>query len=232
MNYIWDILLKADGQNIPRKNLKFVQAQIRSPYMELAFDELNAVSLPEDNIIEVNECYRFYEVFKDLFNINVNESRELREVLLDILLHYLGELDFKKGLCKTEFYKKFLMRDMLNGVFGEKIAESINCLEKDERDTFFYGIITLYKTGFSIELFKNIIRKIYKNSIVYSNNEQPKHMFIYLDEVKTEKNEKKIELIIDTFLSIEMKPYVFWDKHFGILGLDYTMKINETVMVE
>lgn len=232
MNYVWDILLKADNQKISRKKLKFVQAEICSPYMELAFNELNADSLPEDNIIEVNECYRFYEIFKDLFNINVKESKELREVLLDILLHYLGDLDFKEGLCKTEFYKVFLMRDILNGVFGEKIAENIKCFEKEERDIFLYGIITLYKTGFSLELFNKIIRKIYKNGIVYSNNEKPKIIYVYLDEIKTEKNKKKIDLIIDAFLSIDMKPFIFWDKHFGIIGLDYTMKINETVIVE
>ena len=100
--------------------------------MEIAFDDLNATSLPEDNIIEVNECYRFYEIFKDLFNINVEESRELRDVLLDILLHYLGELDLKRGLCKTEFYKKFLMKDILNKVFGEKLAKNIISFEKEE----------------------------------------------------------------------------------------------------
>ncbi|NRY02345.1 hypothetical protein FHX83_001928 [Clostridium beijerinckii] len=29
-----------------------------------------------------------------------------------------------------------------------------------------------------------------------------------------------------------MKPLIFWDKHFGIIGLNDTMKINEAVMVE
>lgn len=232
MNYIWEILLKADEQNVPRKSLKFVQAKIHSPYMELAFENLNLGSLPEDNVIEVNECYRFYEIFKDLFNINVQENKELREVLLDILLHYLGEMDLKSGLSKAEFYKIFLIRDIVNGAFGDKLAKNINCLKKEELDAFLNGLITLYKTGVSLQLFNKTLRNIFEKSIVCSNKENPKRIYIYLDEEKTKKSEKKIDIIVDTFLYINMKPFIFWKQHFGIIGLDSTMKINETVMVE
>ena len=232
MNYMWETLLKADKQKIHRKNIKFIHSKICSPYMEIACEDLNAISLPEDNIIEINECYRFYEIFKDLFNINVEESKELREVLLDILLHYLGELDLKTGMCKTEFYKQFLMKDILNRVFGEKLAKNINYFEKEECEVLLNGLITLYKTGVSLQLFNKVLRKIFKNSIVYSNKEKPKNMYIYLDEVWTKEFENKIDVIVDTFLSIDMKPLIFWNQHFGILGLDNTMKNNEIVMVE
>lgn len=79
------MLLKADKENIPREDIKFVQANICSPYMEMAFDDINSTSIPEDNIVEVNEYYRFYEIFKDLFNINIQESKELRQVLFSSL---------------------------------------------------------------------------------------------------------------------------------------------------
>jgi len=232
MNYIWETLLKADKQKIHRKKIKFMKATICSPYMEIACEDINAVLLPENNMVEVNEYYRFYEVFKDLFNINIEESRELREVLLDILLHYLGELDLQKGLCKTEFYKDFLMKDILNKTFGEKLANNINYFEKEECDALLNGLITLYKTGVSLQLFNKIVRNVFKKSIVYSNKEKPKNMYIYLGEVKTEEFEKKIDFILDTFLSIDMKPLIFWDQHFGILGLNNTMKNDEIVMVE
>ena len=232
MNYIWEILLKADEENIPRDNIKFVQAQICSPYMEIAFNELNSTLLPENNVIEVNEYYRFYEIFKDLFNINFTESTELREVLLDILLHYLGELDLKQGLNKTEIYKKFLYKDILNNVFGKKLARNIKDFTKEERDSLLNSFIILYKTGTSLQLFKKVIKGIFKKSIVYSNKEKPKNIYIYLSEVKQKELESKINVILETFLPINMKPLIFWDKHFGIIGLENTMKINETVMVE
>ncbi|WP_297428352.1 hypothetical protein [Clostridium sp.] len=232
MNYIWEMLLKADRQNIPRGDIKFIHAETSSPYMEISLNELNSSALPEDNIIEVNECYRFYEIFKDLFNINLEESQELREVLLDILLHYLGELDLKIGLCKTEFYKKFLLKDILNSVFGEKLAKNISYFEKEELDIFLNGFINLYRAGISLELFRKILRKIFKNSVIYMSKERPKNVYIYLDEEENKELEIKINVIVETFLPINMKPLIFWDKHFGIIGLDNTMKINETIMVE
>jgi len=232
MNYIWEVLLKADKEKIHRKNIKFIKPKICSPYMEITLEDLNSTTLPKNNNIEVNECYRFYEIFKDLFNINFEESKELREVLLDILLHYLAELDLKKGLCKTEFYKKFLMKDILNKVFGEKLTNNIYYFEKEEREILLNGLITLYKTGISLQLFNKTLRKIFKNSIVYSNKEKPKNMYIYLGETKTKELENKIEVIVNTFLSIDMNPLIFWNQHFGILGLNNTMKNDEIVMVE
>lgn len=232
MNYIWEMLLKADKQNIPRGDIKFTHAKTCSPYMEISLNELNFNSLPENNIIEVNECYRFYEIFKDLFNINVEESEELREVLLDILLHYLGELDLRIGLCKIEFYKKFLLKDILNSVFGENLSKDILCFEKEELDVLLNGFITLYRAGISLQLFKKVLRKIFTNSVIYISKERPKNIYIYLDEEEDKKLKRKIDVIVETFLPINMKPLIYWDKHFGIIGLDNTMKINETVMVE
>ncbi|OOM74743.1 hypothetical protein [Clostridium sp. BL-8] len=232
MNYIWEMLLKADKQNIKREDVKFVHAKMSSPYMEISLNDLNLTSLPEDNVIEVNEYYRFYEIFKDLFNINIEESQELREVLLDILLHYLGELDLKMGLCKTEFYKKFLFKDILNSVFGEKLAKDILCFEKEELDVLLNGFITIYRAGISLQLFKEVLRKIFVNSVIYISKERPKDVYIYLDEYQEKKLETKINVIVETFLPINMKPLIFWDKHFGIIGLENTMKINEIVMIE
>lgn len=232
MNYIWEMLLKADKQNIKREDVKFVHAKMSSPYMEISLNDLNLTSLPEDNVIEVNEYYRFYEIFKDLFNINIEESQELREVLLDVLLHYLGELDLKMGLCKTEFYKKFLFKDILNSVFGEKLAKDILCFEKEELDVLLNGVITIYRAGISLQLFKEVLRKIFVNSVIYISKEKPKNVYIYLDEYQEKKLETKINVIVETFLPINMKPLIFWDKHFGIIGLENTMKINEIVMIE
>ncbi|EHI97919.1 hypothetical protein CDLVIII_1217 [Clostridium sp. DL-VIII] len=232
MNYIWEMLLKADKQNMKREDIKFVHAKMSSPYMEISLNDLNLTSLPEDNVIEVNEYYRFYEIFKDLFNINIEENQELREVLLDVLLHYLGELDLKMGLCKTEFYKKFLFKDILNSVFGEKLAKDILCFEKEELDVLLNGFITIYRAGISLQLFKEVLRKIFVNSVIYISKERPKNVYIYLDEYQEKKLETKINVIVETFLPINMKPLIFWDKHFGIIGLENTMKINEIVMIE
>ncbi|OSA93418.1 UNVERIFIED_ORG: hypothetical protein B2H98_06655 [Clostridium botulinum] len=232
MNYIYDIFIKAIEENAPTEEIKFKQAKVYSPYMELAIQNINASKLPQSEYIEINALYRFQEIFGELFDINFKENTELKNVLFDILIHYLCELDLKQGLNKNEFYKKFLFKDVINNVYGEELAKYILCFNKEETDVFLNSVITLYKTGTSLQLFNKILAKIFKYSIVYLNKESSKDIYIYLSEVEDKILKGKINAIINTFLPINMNVYLFWDKHFGILGSNNTMKIDDIVMIE
>lgn len=230
MNYIWDVLLKAYNEGIPRENIKFLPAAVYSPYMEIAFTDVNTNSLLEETTIEINPYYRFYEIFKDLFHVDLEESKELREVLFDIVIHYLGELDLKQGLTKQEFYKRFIMTDIIKGLYGEKLREATEDLNSYELNSLLNSMIALYSTGTSLHLFKKITRTMFKNSIIYVSQDNPKELLIYLGEYINEKSKKKIDMIINLFLPINMKVDLYWEKHFGILGVEETMKINEIVI--
>lgn len=232
MNYIWEALLKADKENIDRKDISFKKAEVYSPYMEISLEDINLRLIPEGNSIEVNVFYRFYEVFKELCDINVTESTELRDVLLDIILHYLGELDLREGICKEEFQKKFLFNDICKGVYGETLKANIKSFNHDDLDVFLSGLITLYKTGISLQLFNRVLRNVFKKSVIYISQDNPKDIYIYLDEIKDNQLEEKVQAILDTFLPINMNSFIFWDKHFGIIGIDESMKLNETVLVQ
>ncbi|MBU3185964.1 hypothetical protein [Clostridium estertheticum] len=230
MNYIWDILLKADKQNILRENIKFVPAKVYSPYMEIAFEDLNANSLPSDNTIEINAYYRFQHIFGELLNVNFDESKELIETFFDIVIHFLAEIDLSQGLCKNEYYKKIIMKDIRNGSFGYELSENINEFNKKEIDYLLSGLITLYVTGESLHLFNKIIRKTFTNNIVYISNDHNKKLLIYLAKSKTQKLKRKIDVIINLFLPINMDVTIYWDKHFGIVGIDETMKLDGIVI--
>ena len=232
MNYIYDIFIKAIEENVPIDGIKFKQAKVYSPYMELAIQNINTSKLPQSEYIEINALYRFQEIFGELFDINFKENTELKDVLFDILIHYLCELDLKQGLNKNEFYKKFLFKDVINNVYGEELAKDILCFNKEEADAFLNSFITLYKTGTSLQLFNKILAKIFRYSTVYLNKESSKDIYIYLSEVEDKILKGKINAIINTFLPINMNVYLFWDKHFGILGSDNTMKIDDIVMIE
>ncbi|AIY78577.1 hypothetical protein FDC50_03670 [Clostridium botulinum] len=232
MNYIYDIFIKAIEENASTEEIKFKQAEVYSPYMELAIQNINTSKLPQSEYIEINALYRFQEIFGELFDINFKENTELKDVLFDILIHYLCELDLKQGLNKNEFYKKFLFKDVINNVYGEELAKDILCFNKEETDVFLNSFVTLYKTGTSLQLFNKILAKIFKYSIVYLNKESSKDIYIYLSEVEDKILKGKINAIINTFLPINMNVYLFWDKHFGILGSDNTMKIDDIVMIE
>ncbi|MHC1686028.1 MAG: hypothetical protein AB6733_24385 [Clostridiaceae bacterium] len=230
MNYIWDILLKADRQDIKRENIKFVPAKVFSPYIEVLLSDLNIRKLPESNTIEVNPYYRFHEIFKDLLDVNLEESPQLREVIFDIITHFLAELDLKEGLCKQEFYKKFIKDEIKQGIFGNGISEAVDEFSKEELDYILSGLITLYLTGTSLHLFNKIMKKVFPNTITYQNKDNPKKVLIYLGEFRTQELKRKIEFILDLFLPINMKSNIYYEYHFGIIGVDETMKMENMVI--
>ena len=232
MSYIWNCLLKAEEMGIDKNKIEFVNAEICSPYMEVSFEDLNTKVLPEDNKIEVNIYYRFYEIFKELFDINYEEDKEIRNVLLDIILHFLGELDLKSGISKKELYKKFILQDIKNKVFGENLANNINAFNKRELDSVLDGILTLYTTGTSLYLFRKVLTSVFKDSSIYVSKDNVKKIYIYLAEKRDSLKISKIQGIIDTFLPINNETLIFWDKHFGIVGVDSTMIIDNMIMVE
>lgn len=232
MNYIWDILIRAQNQGIKKDKLKFINADVSSPYMETSFAYLNNTIIPKGLEIEVNPNYRFHEIFKELFNINIQEDRQIRDVILDIILHYLGEVDLMSGLSKEEFYKIFIYRDIVNKIYGEELAENIKYLNKEELDVVLNGFLSLIKTGTSMILFNKIIKNIFSNSTVYISQDVNKSLYIYLGVRKTKENIGKINAIINTFLPIDFSIKLFWNMHFAIIGIEDTMFIDKIVMVE
>lgn len=230
MNYIWDILLKADSQNIKKENITFKCAKTYSPYMEVAFEDLNKSEIDESLIVEINPYYRFFPIFKDIFDVNFEESVELREVLFDILIHFLGNIDLKQGLSKQEYYKKYIMKDILNNIFSEKIKKNIQIFNDKEREILISNIMKLYTTGVSLELFKNVVNKMFEKSITYINQDNKKEILIYIGQKRTQELENKIDVLMDLFLHIDFKVFLYWQYHFGILGVEGTMKIENMVL--
>lgn len=231
MNYIWNILINADKKGINRNRITFKKADIYSPYMEIAFENINEIDFTEDTIIEMNPWYRFHEIFKDLLDINFTESEDLKEVLFDIVIHYLGNIDSHIGLCRKQVIKNLLIKDINNYVYGSYIKENFKVFNGYERDSFLDGLINIYECNTSLMIFKKIVRQIFTNNIIYINKDNPKDIYIYLGQRYTDENNSKIKMIIDIFLPLNMREIIFWDKHFGIIGMEQSMIVEEIVMV-
>lgn len=74
------------------------------------------------------------------------------------------------------------------------------------------------------------MRKVFPKNSIYQNQDNRKNLLIYLGAIKTEKLKRKIDMIIDMFLPINTEVDLYWDKHFGIMGVEATMVINEIVI--
>lgn len=231
MNYIWEILLQARKEGIPDEDLNFIPAKNPSPYMEASLKELNRTTIGEDHTIEINPFYRFYPIFKELLHIDQKEHEQLRQALVQVILHMLAQSDLKQGYNKVEYYKKFIARDINQGVFGPNIKKWYSDLEQKEQKIYLEYILKLYQTGTSIVLLKGVIHSIFPHSILYSSLESSKRLYLYLGEKQTEALNHKIQLILDTFLPFEYEVDLFYEYHFGILGQKETMHCNQLVLV-
>lgn len=230
MNYIWDLLIRAEQQQIDSKELRFIPAKDYSPYMELSPDDLNLTELEDFTEVEVNPYYRFYKIFKDLFHPDYLENLELRETLFDLLIHYLGELDFLQGISRYNFYMEFIDRDIKAYTFGQTIKSYFEVLTKSEKNMIFDGMLNIYKSGASILVFRKMMKGIFPNSIIYLNCRDKKEVLIYLGCQKNHILEAKVSLIRDMFLPLGFEVVYFFEKHFGILGVAATMDIDNMVL--
>jgi hypothetical protein len=240
------MLIEVERLGIRKEQLTFVKAKSYSPYMELAFEDLNKTVLADYDErkttnphsrsrrttyeIEVNPYYRFFEIFRDMYSIDDNEYAELKAVLFDLLIHHLADTDSYMGMSKGEFYKGFLLEDIKSQYFGEKTYQQLKVFKEAEQQYLLARILMLYELGESLLLFKETIHTIYSNSAIYINKREKEEILIYLGVNKSKRQEEKLSFLLDFFLPVKYEIRVYWDKHFGVIGEDETMRMGRIVL--
>ena len=107
MNYAWEAVLQAERHGREREGLRFVEASDPSPYIEVSVMDLNLES-PEEDTVEINQLYRFGDVFGRLFDRNIEGMEQTRQVFFDVCMHYIVQLDLRQGLSGEDFFCSLL----------------------------------------------------------------------------------------------------------------------------
>ena len=55
-------------------------------------------------------------------------------------------------------------------------------------------------------------------------------MLVYIGQKETEKERERVEFLRDMFLPVHYQVYLFWEHHFGIIGVEETMELDEMVL--
>ncbi len=232
MRYLWEVLLEAGKEQIAEEKIRFVHTPLGSGYMELSLPCINQVWLDEDGqpdelTIEVNTYYRFYEIFNSMFPPDAIDFPDLRESVTNLSLHMLAQNDVMGGLIKEDYHKRLLAKEILEGSFG-KTAESVFLsMDRDEQEKLLGGWLNSFRVGSVLPIFLDMVHGLVADSIVYHNNEYPNEILLYTRLKKERKLEQRILFLIDTFLDIRYHVEVFYEYHFGIIGVDETMQIDE-----
>lgn len=227
MNYLWEILLQAKSQGIAEEKIRFEAAKTYSPYMEIAEEFLNVIRLEEPYTVQINPYYRFHEVFKNLFHPELSDYPKLRSGLFTLLVHQLGENDVRKGMTREEYYKKLLSRAIIDEAYGKEAAEAFALFAGRDREVLLEGMLSLYRTGDSLTLFRHVITALITPCIVYENNDDPCSLLIYIGCKKSANLAKKVKFILDQFVGIRYRTELYYEYHFGIIGIGETMGVDE-----
>lgn len=226
MQYLWEVALQADEDGVAREALQYVPAKVFSPYIEASFPDLNS-SCIEEQVVEANPLYRFAAVFGEVLDVNLTASQKTRELLFDVCMQYMIQLDLRQGMTRDEYYLRFILQDILQGAYGEAAACAVRCFAARELRGVLSCILTLDRCGGALALFRRAMRIVYPKSMVYLSNEIFREILIYIGRKDTEEERRKVDFLLQFFLSPEYTAHLFWEHHFGIIDIDVTMELGE-----
>lgn len=229
MNLAWEVVLQAEKNNIDRDALHFVEACDPSPYMEVSVTDLNQES-PEDDRIEINPIYRLQDVFGRLFDKNVKGLEQTRALFFDVCMHYVVQLDLRAGLSEEDYYCKLVEDDIRNNRYGTSAKEGFSRFDKAEQKTILLSYLQLLKTGNYLEEFRKVLIRLYPHAYIYENNETVYELLVYLGVTESEQERARAAFLREMFLPIQETVHWFYENHFGIIGVDETMTMDEMVI--
>lgn len=230
MNFIWDIILRAAQDDFSSEELFFKPAQSFSPYYEQSFSCINQwrVENPE---IEINPLYRFSPIFEyflhpDVINLIFVNQRQFILHYFDLATHILAEVDLCHGMTKREFYIRRIRQEILSGVYGETARAGLLQMKRDKQISVADELLRVIEIGSSVHSFCHITKQIFDGCIIYQSRAHPQRLYVYIGKERDEQLQKQWDLIHETFLPLDMEVKIFWAEHFGILGVDATMKTD------
>lgn len=234
MNFLWDMVLRAKKQGWKEEELFFRQAEEYSPFYEQSFSCINETMI-DTGKIELNLLYRFADIFQELLcekdcELREREYEEFRQYLIDTMLHVLVYTDLRHGLTKREIYIKRLLREIKGGAYGSRTANSFSLLEADKQNRLAALLLIQMETGSSLLHFRKAIRIVCPDAILYQLKEERKKLLIYLSRKENQGKKQTLQLLQDLFLPIGFELRVFWKYHFGIIGVDVTMQMDEIAL--
>ena len=229
MNYAWEAALEADRCGIQREDLRYVPVRDGSPYTEVVQEEINNRKIKKKEV-EINPLYRFAREMAEVFDRNLTEYEDTRMVFFDVFMHYISCLDLRQGLSKQEYALRFLLHDLLKGTCGAAAARVVGDFEKGKLRDLLRLILKLYRCGSSVSLFKEVMRRMYPDSLVYASNETARQVLVYVGVKEEERERQRLEFLRDMFLPINYHVFLFWEHHFGIIDVEETMMVDEMVL--
>lgn len=231
MNFLWDIVLRAEWQGKKEEEMFFRQAEEYSPFYEPSFPCINEQP-PDSGLIELNLLYRFSDIFQEILapGSDRGEYEEFRAYFVDAALHAILFTDLRHGLSKRDVYIRRIRQDLCEGIFWEEAALRFRAIDFREQSRLAALLLVQMETGSSLDIFRRAVLILHPDAMLYQMKSERKKLLLYLSGEKTEKRENAMKFIQDVFLPVGFELRIFWQYHFGVIGVEETMRPDETAL--
>lgn len=223
--YIWGIVYEMFQQGEDINKIKFVLSEGISPYMEINEDNINYFN--EDIEVEINPFYRFNKILSSIIDVNIKKDyEEIRRKVFNVMLHILSKIDLLEGMNKRVIVNRKIVKEFEKGKFGEEIEELIKYFTETEKINVAGLVYDLYKFSDSMYIFEEALKNIFKDFIIYNDKISKDKLIIFINSTGNTKNKNRFRLLRKLFLPIGLKVRVYWENHFGVIGVKETLRIN------
>jgi hypothetical protein len=70
------------------------------------------------------------------------------------------------------------------------------------------------------------MKQIFEGCIIYQSRAHPQRIYVYIGRERDEQLQKQWLMLKEIFLPLDIEIKEFWAEHFGILGIDETLKLD------
>ena len=224
-----EYILYAEQNQIRPSDYVFVPAPSFSPYMECAPKTLNRLSL-DGGVVEVNPYYKYEKIFAMLFDsFETEQFKDVKNYVFDFWIRESYRYERLGGMTMQALKRRQLAKEILQGECGGKTRRALGCFKDDELDAVVECLMQLQDGGNEIHLFTRAVKKIFQDVYLYILDH--KEILIYVGETEKIRTKKKLQSLQFLFLPMGMEMEVFWDKHFGVLGIEDASRLDEAVLI-
>jgi len=231
---MWDIALRAQDQGWEEQDLFFTQAQEFSPFFEQSFPCVNEKKV-ENSVVELNLLYRFADIFQEILapegmGLGEGEYAQFCRYFVDAVLHAVLYTDLRRGLTRRELYIYKILEELKDGTFWAGLAERFALIGRHKQGRLAALVLRQMETGSSLGLFRRAVLVLYPRARLYQIKKEPKKLLLYISLQKTQEEERRLSFAEDMFLPVGYELRVFWQYHFGVIGVEGTMKLDEMAL--
>ena len=76
-------------------------------------------------------------------------------------------------------------------------------------------------------IFRRGVKVLFPDAVLYQIREERKKLLLYLSGNRSRQREERLCLVQDLLLPLNYELRTFWKYHFGIIGVDDAMHIDE-----